>query len=192
MHRVLRESGGQSLLRLLRAQIAPGIGGEVRYGTQLRTWYGTTRLTTLSTPPPRRRSLAARSPWLWDDTLTDGRRTTAADRAHYSKKSKGGSRDGASKAAGSAGSGADDGEAFDLGQFRGMMRKSVDHFQHELANIRMGRCAVDLWRLALGVRPESLALVLTYSLARARPCSRPSSIYACVPGQPPVCWITCT
>jgi ribosome recycling factor len=28
---------------------------------------------------------------------------------------------------------------FDVGEFCGMMRKSVEHFQHELANIRMGR-----------------------------------------------------
>ena len=28
---------------------------------------------------------------------------------------------------------------FDLQEFHGMMRKSVEHFQHELANIRMGR-----------------------------------------------------
>lgn len=63
----------------------------------------------------------------------------------YSKKAKGAGKSGkAGKAADAKDvSGSDniatDLPEFDLGEFHGMMRKSVEHFQHELANIRMGR-----------------------------------------------------
>jgi ribosome recycling factor len=50
----------------------------------------------------------------------------------YSKKSK------ASRVAENEDSGDGEGQ-FDLEQYQGMMSKTIEHFQHELANIRMGR-----------------------------------------------------